>query len=110
MKTRTRKRPSSNESSEERFPSTPSMSTKSGARDPIWSARAVASTALLLEPVRELRDDPVGQDIGDGQDLGEDLVERVDVAGPILLQPGHDLPLGQGEVQPQEVDHVPLRP
>jgi hypothetical protein len=65
---------------------------------------------LLPEPVRELLDDAVGQDVGDGQDLGEDLIEGLEVGGPVLLQPGNNLLLGEGEVEGQEVDDVVLGP
>ena len=43
-------------------------------------------TAGSSEPVRELLDDTGAEHIGHREDLGEDLVERLDVGLPPLLR------------------------
>src|SRR5215218_4326792 len=112
MNTTASTRASANEETEYRFPSVPRSSRNSGTLAPGCPARVAvrAVIALLLEPVRELLDDPVGEDIGHGQDLGEDLIEGLNILVPFLLQPRDHLLLGEGEVQTQEIDHVLLGP
>ena len=62
------------------------------------------------EPVRELGGEAVVERVGDDEDLGEDVVECLDVGGPVSGQPGDGLVLRQFEVEREKVEDVLLGP
>ena len=66
--------------------------------------------AASLEPLRELRGEAVVERVGDDHDLGEDVVECLDVGRPVAGHPGDGLVLGELEVERQQVEDVLLGP
>src|SRR4029079_15908597 len=61
-----------------------------------WSRRGHRREAL-----RELRRDPVVEGVGEDHDFGEDVVERLDIGGPVTGDPGDRLVLGELEMERQ---------
>src|SRR6185437_7014675 len=74
------------------------------------SIAVTASGRPGQELVRELRLDAVVDGVGEDEDLVEDVVERLDVGLPVLLEPGDRLVLGQLQVEREEVQDVLLGP
>lgn len=52
----------------------------------------------MPELIRELFDDAVSQRIGEHQHMQVASIVRLDVGGPVLLQPSHNLIAGKGQM------------
>ena len=64
----------------------------------------------VAEAVRELGDDALGEGVGHGQDLREDVIEDGDVALPVLVEPPAELSLGEREVLAEQIAQILLMP
>ncbi len=68
------------------------------------------SVARGIEAIGELADQSLGKGVGHGEDLGEHVVEGLDVALPVLFEPRAQLSLREGKLPAEQVLDVLHRP